>query len=226
MRLDDIPTASRRPAHARPSAVVERIRALRPSRRTVLRALLLGAAAAALVPLDWYLTRREAGAAPSADGDDKSEFTTCAPENYDEEANNWPSGGRAVCYGGWRRGSRPCSGGWHREGRFDDGGDTADSTRVTTSCHGRNAWRWNGFRCSDAVTTVTYADGTEYSGLTIAACALDESTGPGDGIPYPGDGGDASPEPGAGGSGDDSGRTRDRDRGDDREPSGLGSLLG
>lgn len=216
MRFDDIPTAARRPAHARPSAVAERIRALRPSRRTVLRALLLGAAAAALVPLDWYLTRREAGAAPAEEGD-RSEFTTCAPESYDEEANNWPSGGRAVCYGGWRRGSRPCSGGWHREGRFADGDSTADSTRVTTSCHGRNAWRWNGFRCSDAVTTVTFADGTEYSGLTIAACALDDSAGPGDGIPYPGEDGDAEAEP----DGGDVERVRD-----DREPSGLGSLLG
>ena len=47
-----------------------------------------------------------------------------------------------------------------------------DSTRLTTNCHGRNAWRWKGFRCSDAITTAMYDDGTEYTGITIAACAL------------------------------------------------------
>ena len=33
-------------------------RSLRPSRRVILRGMLIGAAAAALVPLDWFLTRR------------------------------------------------------------------------------------------------------------------------------------------------------------------------
>ena len=46
------------------------------------------------------------------------------------------------------------------------------STRLTTNCHGRNAWRWKGFRCSDAVTVATFDDGSEYTGITIAACAL------------------------------------------------------
>lgn len=178
MRFEDIPAADRPPPAATPSAVVARIRAARPSRRTVLRGLLLGAAAAALVPLDWYLTRREAGAAP----EDRSEYTSCVPEDYEEERDNWPTSGRALCYGGWRRGGFPCEDGYHREGSYPDGEDTADSTRVTTSCHGRNAWRWRGYRCSDAMTTVTFADGTEYSGLTIAACPLpDEDGGGGDG---------------------------------------------
>jgi len=47
-----------------------------------------------------------------------------------------------------------------------------ESTRLTTNCHGRNAWRWKGFRCSDAVTTAVFEDGSEYTGVTIAACAL------------------------------------------------------
>ena len=171
MRLDDIPTAGRAPADATPSAVVARLRALRPSRRTVLRGLLIGAAAAALVPLDWYLARREA-AAQSTEGDDLAEHLSCTPESYDEEANNWPASGAAVCYGGWRRGGFPCEDGYHREGVYADGEDSVDSTRVTTSCQGRNAWRWNGYRCSDAITTVTFPDGTEYSGITIAACPV------------------------------------------------------
>ena len=125
-------------------------------------------AASTLVPLDWYLSRREAAAEPS----DRSEYGTCKPAQYDQEANNWWEGGEAVCYGGWRRGSYPCEDGYHREGTFSARGVEYDSTRLTTNCHGRNAWRWKGFRCSDAVTTAVFDDGTEYTGVTIAACAL------------------------------------------------------
>ena len=166
--LDSIPTVSAPPPQAQPSAVVARLRGYRPNRRTVLRALVLGAAAATLVPLDWYLSRREAGAATS----DKSEYGTCKPASYDQEANNWREGGEAVCYGGWKRGSYPCEDGYHREGTFADAGVEYQSTRLTTNCHGRNAWRWKGYRCSDAVTTATFDDGSEYTGVTIAACTL------------------------------------------------------
>jgi len=166
--ITEIPTTSAPPERARPSAVVAHLRGYRPSRRTVLRALVLGVAASTLVPLDWYLTRRQAAAAPS----NRSEYGTCKPAAYDQEANNWQEGGEATCYGGWKRGSYPCEGGYHREGTFTDRGVEYDSTRLTTNCHGRNAWRWKGVRCSDAITTATYDDGTEYTGVTIAACAL------------------------------------------------------
>lgn len=167
--LDQIPTTAAPAADARPSEIVARIRSLRPSRRAVLRGLVIGAAAAALVPLDWFLTRRSAVAAP----DDRSEHLTCSPESYTEESNNWWEGGAAVCYGGWRRGSYPCSGGYHVEGEHGDRGETFVSTRLTSSCHGRNAWRWNGYRCSDAMTRATFDDGTEYAATTIAACLID-----------------------------------------------------
>jgi hypothetical protein len=179
-RLDEIPTAFEPPADARPSGVVARIRSIRPSRRAVLRGLVIGAAAAALVPLDWYLARRQASAQESEGGDDKSEHLGCAPESYVEESNNWPAGGAAVCYGGWRRGAYPCAEGYHREGTYVQDGDVYESTRLTTNCHGKNAWRWHGHRCSDAVTYATFSDGTEYNGLTIAACRLTEDGEPAD----------------------------------------------
>lgn len=171
-RLDEIPTAFEAPADARPSEMVARIRSIRPSRRAVLRGLMIGAAATALVPLDWYLSRREAAAQDAGTEDDRSEHLKCTPESYAEEENNWPASGPAVCYGGWRRGSYPCSDGYHREGTYESHGDTYESTRLTTNCHGRNAWRWNGYRCSDATTRATFADGTTYHGTTIAACDL------------------------------------------------------
>jgi hypothetical protein len=170
-RLDEIPAAFEPPVQARPSDVVARIRSIRPSRRALLRGLVIGAAATALVPIDWYLTRREASAQDEG-GSDRSEHLTCTPASYTEEANNWPSSGPAVCYGGWKRGSYPCSGGYHLEGAHSNGGNAYESTRLTTNCHGKNAWRWNGYRCSDAMTNVTFADGTKYHGVTIAACEL------------------------------------------------------
>ena len=166
--IRDIPSTSAAPEQPRPSAVVARLRGYRPSRRAVLRALVLGAAATTLVPLDWYLSRRQASAEPS----NRSEYGTCKPASYDQEDNNWWEGGEAVCYGGWKRGSYPCADGYHREGTHSSRGVDYESTRLTTNCHGRNAWRWKGFRCSDAVTTATFDDGTEYTGVTIAACAL------------------------------------------------------
>lgn len=179
MGLHEIPTADRAPAHARPSLVVARLRAVRPARRTVVKGLLTAAAATTLVPIDWILTRRAAGAAPSGGEEGGSggtgpttEFTECVPKSYNEEANNWWDGGPATCYGGWRRGSYPCSNGYHREGSFSSRGEEYSSTRLSTNCHGRNAWRWNGYRCSDAITTVTYDDGSQYDAVTIAACKI------------------------------------------------------
>lgn len=176
-RFDEIPTAFEAPDMATPSTVVARIRAVRPGRRAVVRGLLIGAAAAALVPLDWYLARREAAAAPVTEGDDKAEHLTCTPESYREQADNWPASGTSVCYGGWRRGTFPCDDGYHREGSYSDDEKSYESTRLTTNCHGKNAWRWNGYRCSDATTSVVYADGTEYRGITIAACRLPGEAG-------------------------------------------------
>lgn len=167
----DIPSAIEPPADARPSEIVARIRDLRPSRRTVLKGLFIAAAAATLVPLDWYLARRQAHA---ADGP-RTEYMECEKGGYDEERNNWPKGGTAMCIGGFRRGSFPCSKGWHREGDFtdpDDDGAQITSTRHATNCHGRNAWRWKSVRCSDALTSISWDDGDEYTGMTIAVCKV------------------------------------------------------
>jgi len=69
-------------------------------------------------------------------------------------------------------GRRSGADGYHREGVHALGDESYESTRLTTNCHGRNAWRWNGYRCSDAITTATCADGTEYNGVTSSARSL------------------------------------------------------
>jgi hypothetical protein len=172
-RLDDIPCTSTPPPDALPSAVVARLRTIRPSRRAVLRGLVIGTAAAALVPLDWYLDRRTAAAAPGSSN--RAEHRGCVPEDYTEEANNWPSGGPAVCFGGWRRGRYPCASGFHLEGSHERNGEQLESTRLATNCGGKNAWRWKGYRCSDAVTEAVFPDGSTYTGITIAACRLPDT---------------------------------------------------
>ncbi len=184
-RLDDIPSTSAPGPDARPSGVVARIRAVRPSRRVVVRSLVVAAAAGALVPIDWLIAKQRASAADDPEPEDQdlepgatSEFKNCAPESYNEESNNWwtASSPDAVCFGGWRRGSFPCDDtGYHREGRHSSKGETYHSTRIANDCKGRNAWRWKGYRCSDAWTVATFPDGAEYSAVTIAACSLPDS---------------------------------------------------
>ncbi|MDN5916344.1 MAG: hypothetical protein L0I76_14785 [Pseudonocardia sp.] len=181
-RLDDIPTTSEPGPDARPSGVVAQIRAMRPSRRIVVRSLVVAAAAGALVPFDWLISKQRASASGGVEDQDlekgaTSEFKNCAPESYDAESNNWwtASSPTAVCFGGWRRGSFPCDDtGYHREGRYSSNGETYHSTRIANDCEGRNAWRWKGYRCSDAWTVASFSDGAEYSAVTIAACTLPE----------------------------------------------------
>jgi hypothetical protein len=182
MILDDIPLTDAPGTAARPSQIVARIRRHRPSRRSIIKGLLVAAAAATLVPLDWLLTRRAASAAGAT-----SEFGDCAPTHYDEQPSNWwkedsPS---AICYGGWRRGGLPCSDGFHREGAFTSRGESYTSTRMTVTCEGRNAWRWQGYRCSDALTETTFDDGEVYEGITISACQLTRTEPPAPGYTAP-----------------------------------------
>ncbi|WP_433368801.1 hypothetical protein [Streptosporangium sp. CA-115845] len=180
MRIDHIPVkGGEPPTGAEPSRVRPLIRELRPSRRTALKSLAVGAVTAALVPLEWVFTKGMALAGPT------SEWTGagCAdsyPNGYTQQANNWWSSGAATCFGGWRRGSYPCASGWHFEGwrGYSDEGYT--SNRIATACGSggtkKNAWRWTTsglvYRCSDATTTCVWNSGERYTALTIAMCRV------------------------------------------------------
>ncbi|MDF5755728.1 hypothetical protein [Spongiactinospora sp. TRM90649] len=174
------------PADASVSPVPSRVRARiadpATPRRTLLKGLLVAALAATLAPFEWYLTRREARAArgPASEWT-SSNCSDAYPEGYTEAPANWFSG-PAVCYGGWRIGSYPCNDSkWHFEGYRSntDVGEEYMSLRTDSFCGttgARNAWRWTAagsvYRCSDAVTEVTWNDGDSYRGLTIAMCAV------------------------------------------------------
>ncbi|MEO3927139.1 hypothetical protein ABGB07_25210 [Micromonosporaceae bacterium B7E4] len=178
MRFDLIPDTDAAPADATPS----RVRALIPNppaaRRTVFKALSVGAVSAALVPFDLLLSRREAAAAAPTSEWTNPHCTDYLSGGYTPGTCNWWEG-PAMCHGGWRRGGRPCN----AENRHWDGHFTYSSPwyedvwsqRTTHYCNGRNAWRWsapsgNTFRCSDAWTHIYWDDGTDRADLTIAVC--------------------------------------------------------
>jgi len=170
MNIALIPSGDEAPAGARPSALVTRLRKSASSRRVVLKGLFVATMAATLVPLDWAASRRRARAAGPT-----TEYTSCAPANYNEQATNWWSG-PAVCYGGWRRGPWPCAGGWHFEGSRYYSDEAYHSYRLASTCSGRNAWRWayggRTYRCSDAQTETVWNSGERYNALTIAMCGV------------------------------------------------------
>ena len=183
MRFDIIPAMETAPADAPASRVRELVPNPPAVRRSVLKGVAVAALSATLVPFDWVFSRRPALAAACAgDPAPTCEWTspTCADyTSYTPTASNWWAGDPAQCHGGWRRGGKPCN----ADNRHFDGHweythtgiwESVYAQRITTSCQGRNAWRWsapsgNTFRCSDAWTQVYWTDNS-YSGLTIAVC--------------------------------------------------------
>ncbi|MBG0831090.1 hypothetical protein HS041_25345 [Planomonospora sp. ID67723] len=182
MRFDSIPSMEVAPEGAAPSRVRTLIADLPVQRRTVMKGLAVSAMAAALVPLDWALSRRAARAAGPTSIWSESSCENSYSGGYGEGRNNWWGDGRAVCFGGWRMGSYPCNGSdrhfegsrTHRPGASDQ--EKYTNVARTTTCSGKNAWKWRSggrqYACSDAYTTVTWRDGTHYRGLTIAMCTL------------------------------------------------------
>lgn len=167
--IDSIPSTEQRPVNATTSSLVTQLRQVKPSRRAALRGLGIAILASALAPIEWATSKAAQAAGP------KTEHTGCAPSSYGEQQSNWWSGATA-CYGGWRRGTYPCASGWHFEGSRYYSDEGAHSTRLATSCGGKNAWRWkvgsSSYRCSDATTEVVWNSGERYTDLTISVCGV------------------------------------------------------
>jgi hypothetical protein len=178
---DAIPAVDVPPPRPIPSRVRPLIGGPPASRRTVLRGLTVSAMAAALVPFDWLLTRRPARADGPTSEWLAADCRDAYSQGYREQRANWGPG-PAVCYGGWRVGDYPCNDDKrHFEGMrsFNEGEEMLNSYRIDSACGEsttRNAWRWayDGltYRCSDAITTVTWRDGSYYTDITISMCRL------------------------------------------------------
>jgi hypothetical protein len=179
MRLDLIPSAGEAPTEgAAPSEIRAKIANSTPSRRNILRGLVVAAGVAVLAPFEWLLSRRAAMAGPTSEWT-ASNCSDAYPGGYAEAGNNWWSEGPAACFGGWRRGSFPCGGGFHFEGFRSYGDEGYTSARIDTLCGSgakRNAWRWTAagavYRCSDASTTTVWNSGERYVATTIAMCRV------------------------------------------------------
>ncbi|MFI7706061.1 hypothetical protein [Nonomuraea sp. NPDC049480] len=185
MRFDEIPAIDAMPEGAQPSRVRNLIGALPSSRRTLAKGMAVSVMAAALVPLDWALNKRQAKAAgPTSVWDENSCERSYPDGGYPEGRNNWWGDGKAVCFGGWRMGAYPCNSTrrhfegsrTHKPGASDQEKYT-NAARIDDSCGStsfKNAWRWKSgghqYICSDAVTTVTWRDGTHHTDLTISMC--------------------------------------------------------
>jgi hypothetical protein len=138
-------------------------------RRTVLRAMALGAMTVGAAALDWAgvfgtrSARAETGRY-GLQGWDRNDCHDAYPTGYQElgDTNGGYVNRYAACFGGSYRGSTYCDGGWHKYGTWTEpGGVQADHTPISTACGTvttKNAWRWTTpdrvvYRCSDGYTT-------------------------------------------------------------------------
>jgi hypothetical protein len=186
LTLEQIPDHGGAPAGAARTAAC---RALVPTgrRRTVLRAMLLGALTLGATALDWagtFGTRKaSAETGPYAlEGWDRNDCRDAYPNGYAEltDTSGDYVGRYGACFGGSWRGSDFCDAGWHKYGTWYTGDVEADHVPVSIACGAtstRNAWRWTTpdglvYRCSDGFTTYW---GGGYSGqtyLTICRSAV------------------------------------------------------
>ncbi|PPK67194.1 hypothetical protein V5P93_003532 [Actinokineospora auranticolor] len=146
-------------------------------RRTVLRAIALGAATIGSATL--ALPRRaRAETGPNAlQGWDRTDCRDGYPSGYDQDPD---TGGEfvnayAACVGGAWRSSDFCEAGWHKYGTELVGDVQVDHMPVSTTCGTtsmKNAWRWTTpdgkvYRCSDGFSTYWGADQSGFTYLTI-----------------------------------------------------------
>jgi hypothetical protein len=161
------------PEHGRPVPGAPRATALRDlaraSRRTVLKAITLGALTLGASVLEVGGSVLGAGRAWAESGPfglqgwDNTHCRDAYPTGYNEVADT--SGlyvnTYAACFGGAYRGSDYCDAGWHKYGTFIQNDIQVDHVPISTACGmlvTKNAWRWTTvdghvYRCSDGFST-------------------------------------------------------------------------
>ncbi|MEU5696211.1 hypothetical protein [Actinosynnema sp. NPDC020468] len=145
-------------------------------RRTVLKAVALGALTIGSSVLTWP-GRARAETGPNAlQGWDRTDCRDAYPNGYDQDPDTSGQyvGTYAACYAGSWRSSDFCVAGWHKYGTVNDGDVQVDHTPISTACGTvttKNAWRWatpdgKVYRCSDGFSTY-WVDGAGNTYLTI-----------------------------------------------------------
>jgi hypothetical protein len=150
-----------------------------PRRRTVLRAMVLGAATigfAAAQLSDRFTSPAFAENGPGGlKGWDRNDCKDAYPSGYSESRDNVGSYRNiaGACFGGTYMGSTYCKSGWHRKETVRDAPVTTTYKPISTLCgtgSKKNAWQWTAagslWRCSDGNTTVS-AGGGSHTYLTI-----------------------------------------------------------
>ncbi|MBP2474638.1 hypothetical protein JOF53_003510 [Crossiella equi] len=169
LRLDTIPDAGQAPPGAEPTRGLSALR--QPAtRRGVLRGITLSALTVGGLSLTWRPRAARAETGPGGlPGWDRNDCRDAYPRGYPESPDTGGAyaGQPGACFGGNFRSSEYCRYGWHRG---DSTGDIQYTT-VSSSCSGKNAWKWTTpdgrvYRCSDGTTTIT-RHGTTNSYFTI-----------------------------------------------------------
>lgn len=172
--LDDIPTTlEANQAGATRSSLVARIKRSSVTRRGVLRAAGVAGALAALNAVSWLSpSARRALAADTEHGwDDCKEIGNYTPVSGTQCFGT--SGGnisQIFCRCGLHT-----YGKWHRSGSSSwyYNGIPRESWWKMTTCAGKNAWIWSGYRCSDGNTK--YYTSSPYTAFTICQVSMSSS---------------------------------------------------
>jgi hypothetical protein len=139
------------------------------SRRTVLKAIALGAATIGASVLELggsVLSARSAWAETGPFGLHGWDQTHCLdayPSGYNEvgDTSGLYVNTYAACFGGSFRGSDYCAAGWHKYGTYTQNDIQVDHVPISTACGTlttKNSWRWTTpdgqvYRCSDGFST-------------------------------------------------------------------------
>jgi hypothetical protein len=172
LTVDQIPDVDQAPPGADGTTALTRLPAV-GTRRTLLRAALLGAVTIGTLVLTWSRRARAESSATGLQGWDRNDCRDAYPTGYDEVGDTSGSyvNAYAACFGGSWRGSTYCEAGWHKHGTWTYGTVTADFVPINVMCGSygtKNAWKWttpdgHTYRCSDGMTTYW---GGPYNGQT------------------------------------------------------------
>ena len=176
LTFDQIPDADAAPApDTAPTAALTGL-TVTGNRRTVLRAVALGAVTLGGLALSLgrgRTARAEAGPF-GLKGWDRTDCRDGYPSGYPElgDTTGQYVNTYAACFGGDWRGSTYCDAGWHKNGTWMYGTVQADHVPISIACGDvttKNAWKWTTpdgrtYRCSDGFTTYW---GGPYDGQTF-----------------------------------------------------------